>query len=119
MHNCQSRPWRALYDTGRWQALRSRQLRNVPLCEACEAQGHTTPATVAHHKDAHHGDEATFFASPLESLCKSCHDRLGAEDDSRGYRRGMTGADGFPLDARHPFNSGAPMLRRTKQRNRG
>jgi len=115
----QTKPWRALYDSTRWQSLRRDRLAAHPLCDACLAQAHTTPATVVHHKIRHNGDEALFFRGPFESLCKSCHDRLGAEDDSRGYQSVMTGPDGFPIDERHPFNSGAPMVRRNKSRNRG
>lgn len=65
--------------------------------------GHTTPATVAHHLVPHRGDETLFFTSPLQSLCKACHDKHGAEQDARGYTS-QTGPDGFPIDARHPFN---------------
>lgn len=67
-------PWRALYKTGRWAAIRAAQLRGDPLCRMCAADGIVTVATVCDHIEPHRGDEVKFFAGPFQSLCKWCHD---------------------------------------------
>lgn len=68
-------PWRALYQTARWRALRRQQLRTAPLCAACLTSQRVTPATDAHHLLAHRGDETLFWDGTLESLCHPCHSR--------------------------------------------
>ena len=67
-------PWRALYKTGRWLAIRAAQLRDEPLCGMCAADGRVEPATVCDHVEPHRGDAARFFAGPFQSLCKWHHD---------------------------------------------
>lgn len=63
------KPTRRLYRTGRWLRLRQAQLESQPHCSACGA-----PAKVADHVTPHRGDEEAFWSSPLQSLCKPCHD---------------------------------------------
>jgi 5-methylcytosine-specific restriction protein A len=65
-----------LYSTKRWKLRRLHQLRKHPLCAACQQDNVVKAATVAHHVIDHHGDYKIFFSSPLQSLCKSCHDNI-------------------------------------------
>lgn len=70
-------PYRKLYDTARWKALRASYLAAHPLCECGDCVGGITLATVVHHREAHRGDERLFFdRSNLQALAKRCHDRL-------------------------------------------
>ena len=45
-------------------------------------------ATVAHHVQDHKGDWGLFCNSPLESLCKPCHDYVYLGSEVLGYQRG-------------------------------
>jgi len=91
-----------LYGTTRWQNLRQRQLAFEPLCALCRQLGYTEPATVADHIQPHRGDEELFFNSPLQSLCKACHDSVKQALEKSGTLRGSD-IDGLPLDSRHPW----------------
>jgi hypothetical protein len=77
-----------LYHTARWKRRRLHQLRQHPLCAACFADNHIKAATVAHHTIDHHGDYKIFFSSPLESLCKECHDNIREGSQVLAYQRG-------------------------------
>src|SRR5262245_44394835 len=77
-----------LYDTKRWKQYRRQQLQTHPLCAACLADNVVKAATVAHHVIDHGGDEQLFFNSPLESLCKQCHDNIKQGSQVIGYQRG-------------------------------
>jgi 5-methylcytosine-specific restriction protein A len=77
-----------LYYTKRWKLHRLRQLQQHPLCAACLADNHIKAASVAHHVHDHRGDYKLFFSSPLESLCKECHDNLKQGSHVLGYQRG-------------------------------
>lgn len=77
------KPWRAWYKTRRWQARRSRQLRDEPLCAMCLRDGVTTAATIADHVEPHRGDEALFFDGRLQSLCKWHHDKAKQSEERR------------------------------------
>ena len=99
----QVKPWRALYNTMRWQRMRGLQLAHQPLCARCEKRGAVTAATVVHHVERHEGDEAKFWGSALESLCARCHDSDEQSVERRGFDREM-GVDGWPIDPKHPAN---------------
>ncbi len=99
-----SKPWRALYDTARWKRLRLEALAREPLCRRCSKQGRVTPATVVHHVERHDGDEAKFFGSPLEPLCKWHHDAEAQSAEAIGYSTTI-GPDGWPVDPAHPANT--------------
>jgi 5-methylcytosine-specific restriction enzyme A len=77
-----------LYLTKRWKQYRKQQLQNHPLCAACLADNHVKAACVVHHVYDHGGDEYIFFNSPLESLCKKCHDNIQQGSQHLGYQRG-------------------------------
>ena len=99
------------YSTAAWRNLRGAKLRETPLCESCERVGVVTPAGHVDHRQAIKAGGAPFpTLDGLASLCASCHSiKTNAEDrpDRRarravGFARGC-GADGLPLDAKHPF----------------
>ncbi|WP_279483421.1 HNH endonuclease [Aureimonas sp. SK2] len=69
-----TKPWRALYKTPEWQAIRVSVLTDEPLCRRCSGRGLVTAATVVNHVERHHGDPVKFFGGPFEPLCKPCHD---------------------------------------------
>jgi 5-methylcytosine-specific restriction enzyme A len=77
-----------LYQTARWRMYRKQQLQNHPLCAACLVDNHVKAARVVHHVYDHGGDEYKFFNSPLESLCKRCHDNIEQGSHVLGYQRG-------------------------------
>jgi 5-methylcytosine-specific restriction protein A len=93
----QSKPWRKLYGTARWQALRAEQLTRSPLCERCSTDDRPVIATVVHHKERHHGDEGLFFGGELASLCKDCHD-IDERNAEMGFKaRQIVDAEGWPV----------------------
>jgi 5-methylcytosine-specific restriction enzyme A len=77
-----------LYHTARWKRRRLHQLRKDPLCAACLADNIIKEARVAHHVIDHHGDYQLFFSSPLQSLCKKCHDNIREGSQVLSYQRG-------------------------------
>jgi 5-methylcytosine-specific restriction protein A len=99
----QTKPWRAWYNTARWQALRDAQLRRQPLCERCSTPARPVGATTVHHKHRHEGDAAKFWNGELASSCKACHDALEQRIEALGYEIGCD-AKGRPVAADHPWN---------------
>lgn len=98
------KPWRRLYKTARWLALRKRQRAAHPLCAWCMEKGKIVPATVVHHKTPHEGNERLFFdIGNLASLCKPCHDSTAQQIEKTGYSSNI-GEDGWPADVNHPAN---------------
>lgn len=97
-------PWRSWYKTARWQSLRQVVFaRDLFTCQRC---GRLLPdgAAVADHRTAHKGDAALFWdAANVQTLCKPCHDGAKQSEEARGYSTEI-GADGFPIDPRHPAN---------------
>lgn len=75
-----------IYNTALWRSIRSAYLMEHPLCELCEQQGKTTPASEVHHvREISTGNtveemkEIGFDYSNLCALCDDCHTRLHAE----------------------------------------
>lgn len=93
--------WEPLYHTRRWKRLRRHQLRISPLCSMCLRQGLAVPAAVVDHVEPHKGNLLKFWCGQLQSLCKPCHDSRKRFVDLHGYDYAV-GADGWPLDNRHP-----------------
>lgn len=92
-------PWRRLYKTAQWKALRLAHLRHHPLCEACNRKGFIVSATVAHHRTPHRGDTTLFFSPDnLESLCSDCHDIDAQRIENGGSARVQPHEDGWPGD---------------------
>lgn len=89
----------------RWRKARLAFLKAHPLCAMCEERGRTTAATVVDHVKPHKGDARLFWdRDNWQPLCKPCHDSGKATEEARGYRTDI-GADGWPLDPRHPGGS--------------
>ncbi|MFN7881901.1 MAG: HNH endonuclease signature motif containing protein [bacterium] len=76
--------------TSAWQKARAAWLARHPLCKRCESAGQIVAATVVDHIIPHRGDKQRFWDSTnWQSLCKTCHDRKTATEDStfaRPYR---------------------------------
>ncbi|OWK21301.1 hypothetical protein AJ88_19220 [Mesorhizobium amorphae CCBAU 01583] len=63
-----------------------------------------TKASICDHVERHRGDRFKFFGGPFQSLCAACHNSTKQKAELHGYSSEV-GADGLPLDARHPFNA--------------
>jgi 5-methylcytosine-specific restriction protein A len=98
----QSLNWRQWYGLLAWKKRQRYQLQAHPLCAACMRAHRVTAATIADHDPPHKGDWNAFRLGPLQSLFVDCHKGKWA-DDRRGYSCDI-GADGYPIDPRHPFN---------------
>jgi 5-methylcytosine-specific restriction protein A len=71
------------YDS-RWRKARIGWLKKNPLCAACQSIGVITAANEVDHIRPHRGDKKLFWDSAnWQSLCKSCHSRKTAMEDSR------------------------------------
>jgi 5-methylcytosine-specific restriction protein A len=94
-----------LYSTKRWERRRAMQLQVEPCCRFCAARGLAVPAEIADHIEPHHGDRMAFFHSPLQSLCKSCHDgeKQSREKSGRNYALDVD-VNGQHIDPAHPAN---------------
>lgn len=67
-----------------WRKIRNAKMKEQPLCEPCQVIGRTTLATEVDHITPHRGDWALFFSPKnLQSICKPCHSRKTATEDSR------------------------------------
>lgn len=97
--------WNAWYKTARWVKTARAQLRKEPFCRACAKLGIPVAAEVVDHVMPHHGNAVSFWFGPLQSLCKPCHDSGKRFEENRGFDNSI-GADGYPLDARHPIYTG-------------
>lgn len=75
-----AKPWRRLYHTARWQALRdeifNRDLWTCKRCAVLLKRGKDSDrSAVADHIVKHNGDPTLFWAPDnIQSLCKRCHD---------------------------------------------
>lgn len=100
-----ARQW---YWSCRWRQRSHAQLREHPLCAMCAKNGLVTAAKVADHIKPHRGVWNEFWLGALQSLCKPCHDAVKTSEENRQYNnqeRGYAldiGADGWPLDPKHP-----------------
>ena len=67
----------------RWQKARKAFLSCNQLCKVCESNNNVTVATVVDHIIPHKGDMNLFWKqSNWQPLCKPCHDRKTATEDS-------------------------------------
>jgi 5-methylcytosine-specific restriction protein A len=95
-----------LYATRQWKRLRRLKLQVTPLCEACEAIGRLTVATVVDHVVAvTAGGEPFPPLDGLMSLCVSCHNSKTSRVEVHGQQPLIKGCgtDGLPVDKSHPF----------------
>ena len=59
-----------------WQRVRSRYLKQHPLCVQCLKEGRYRAASVVDHIVPHRGNKELFWdRSNWQPLCKSCHDK--------------------------------------------
>ena len=57
--------------SSRWRRIRAQKLAVNPLCERCEVEGKTRPATLVHHIDRNPKNNRM---ENLESLCVQHHE---------------------------------------------
>ena len=62
-----------LYNSARWKAVREKQLKIQPLCEACLNNGIDEPATQVDHIRAISFGGDPLNIENLQSLCYRCH----------------------------------------------
>lgn len=96
---------RLYLDNKRWAKVRAIQLKKEPYCICCAKRGITTPATDVDHIIPKRKTHMEKWYDPrnLQSYCKHCHDTSKYEEETLGYSTDI-GADGFPIDERHPVN---------------
>jgi len=95
--------YRRWYKSARWLKIRQAQLSEHPLCNRHLKQGRVVKANTVHHVHAHKGDVVLFYSGPFESLCDECHNSHAQSEERRGYSTEI-GADGWPVDPKHPSN---------------
>lgn len=72
---------------GRWQRVRSEFIKANPLCAHCRDRGRFTMAQEVDHITPHKGDMELFWdAGNWQPLCKSCHSRKTALENSTRNR---------------------------------
>lgn len=93
-----AQPWRALYKTTEWQALRLRVFaRDGYVCQMCRK---VAPNPVADHKKQHMGDLVLFFdEGNVQTMHKRCHDIDKQRIERGGRARQDVGVDGWPIDS--------------------
>src|SRR5262245_34626219 len=96
-------PHHKLYHDRRWLKRAAYQLKVSPLCEYCKKRGMIEPATCVDHVVPHRGDLNAFRLVVLQSLYYVCHNLVKLAEEQRGYHHEI-GADGWPIDKRHPVN---------------
>lgn len=95
------------YKTRQWQAMRKAQLRREPLCQCPHHRGLDVNAVgeVVDHIKPHKGNKRLFFdVRNLQSMTKSCHDKLkqSAEKGGKGFDQGCD-VNGEPLNKDHQW----------------
>ena len=88
-HRRKVNPWRAWYNTARWQRLRWSVLRrDLFMCQMCGRTEPDTSRLVADHKTPHRGSPDLFWSlDNLQALCASCHNSAKAKLEIRqGFR---------------------------------
>jgi 5-methylcytosine-specific restriction endonuclease McrA len=93
LRNWSGRDWKRWYSCQRWKDRRDHQLRTEPMCAKCLETGLVVPAVIADHLQHHAEDWNRFWLSPLQSLCRDCHERKhGRKQDVQ------IGLDGWPVE---------------------
>lgn len=86
----------------RWRKARKIFLAANPLCKMCEQKGRVETATDVDHIEPHKGDYDKFWdQTNWQALCEACHHGTKQADERRGYSTEI-GADGWPVDPKHP-----------------
>lgn len=100
-------PYRAWYKLKAWHRIRAKTLKAEPACRFHKAQGVIVPSTTVDHVEPHNGDWLAFWRGPFQALCADCHDRHKQREERIGFSV-EAGADGWPVDPRHPANRRNP-----------
>ncbi|WP_370267435.1 HNH endonuclease signature motif containing protein [Nioella sp.] len=120
MSRYSSNPLSKLYRTAGWRRARAAHLGVEPVCRLCRAAGILNDGSltvagetqrdgrrrflVVDHIVPHRGDLALFWdPGNWQTLCPDHHDITKQRDEQRGFSNAR-GADGWPLDPRHPAN---------------
>lgn len=86
-----------------WRGLRSRFLRQHPACATPGCS--RASAEVDHIQPVRAHPELRLAWANLRPLCKACHSRRTAQDQS-GWKRGHGAlADGSPAEPGHPWGA--------------
>lgn len=91
---------KAIYNTARWQRVRTLKLRETPLCEYCPPNRRNQATEVDHFKSLEDGG-APFDMANLRSVCRSCH----SQKTTRKERLHGCDENGMPRDPNHAWNS--------------
>lgn len=87
---------RALYSSTRWRIARMHFLAEHPLCIKCTTPDRPVAAGIVDHKRPHKGDLALFWDQDnWQPMCKPCHDRKTATEDSTFAKKVMHRVHGF------------------------
>lgn len=68
-----------VYNSSRWQRLRTQHIEQYPLCAECLRKGVYTAGTDVHHIESYtvanpiERERLAFDPTNLETLCKQCH----------------------------------------------
>lgn len=90
----------------KWRQYREAFLKSNPFCVKCQARGRVSAANTVDHITPHRGDPSLFWnPENHQALCAACHSGPKQAEDHRGFSEAV-GADGLPIDPRHPFNRG-------------
>lgn len=106
-----SQAWQYLYSSKRWRKIRAMQIERYPYCQCPQHDGKGVRAdhpdyggvAVVDHVEAHRGDLKKFWAGPLQTLTKRCHDSWAQRRDAnigQGYDQ-----RGYPINQKHHWNS--------------
>ena len=90
----------------RWQRRRKVFLMRNPLCCYCKDIGKTEASTTVDHKVPHRGDAELFWNEDnWQALCTTHHQSAKQQEEYRGFTSEVS-ADGWPIDHKHPANTG-------------
>ena len=77
-----------LYNSARWKAVREKQLKIAPMCEACLKKGIDTIATQVDHIKAITWGGSQLDLENLQSLCYRCHG-IKSRKEQQAIRNGL------------------------------
>ena len=77
-----------LYNSARWRAVREKQLKTQPLCEACLRKGIDEPAVQVDHIKAISFGGDPLNMENLQSLCYRCHG-IKSRKEQQAIRNGL------------------------------
>ncbi|MDQ0558321.1 5-methylcytosine-specific restriction endonuclease McrA [Rhizobium mesoamericanum] len=96
-HRRQTQPWRAWYNTARWERLRRQAFeRDLYTCqrsgEMCAGTGNDPNSPVANHRIPHHGNPSLFWdIDNIETVTKRIHDGIIQSEERRSAIEGQWG----------------------------